>query len=42
LTYEDLRAILLFSYDAIKIYKKDINTITKEDKIEPYKPFCRK
>ena len=42
LTYEDLRAILLFSYGATKIYKKDDNTMTKEEKIESYKTFCRK
>ena len=42
LTDEDLRAILLFSYGAAKIYKKDDTSMTKEEKIESYKSFCRK
>lgn len=42
LTDEDLRAILLFTYGAAKIYKKDDTSMTKEEKIESYKYFCRK
>ena len=42
LTDEDLRTILLFSYGAAKIYKKDDSSMTKDEKIESYKSFCRK
>ncbi len=42
LTDEDLRTILLFSYGAAKIYEKDDSSMTKNEKIESYKSFCRK
>lgn len=41
LTNEDLAAILLFSYGAAKLYKKDDTSMSKEEKIESYKVFYR-
>ena len=42
LSSEDLYSILLYSYSATKLYKKEEKTMSKEEKIESYKAFCRK
>lgn len=42
LTYDDLKKVLEFSILSVKMYKREDVTMTKREKIDSYKDYCKK